>query len=104
MRFFILFIFLFSVFVDVEKVLRIMMSLILLLLLLLRTVVATESPIDGWIFKHVLENLASKSLGVQEIQVCITYFFLVFIFVARKIPEFIVFLFVFDLETPVDMW
>ena len=41
-----------------------------LLLLLLRSVVATESPIDGGIFKKILENFASKSLGVQEIQVC----------------------------------
>ena len=46
------------------------MSLLLLLLLLLRGVVAAEGPIDGEIFKKVLEDLASESLGVQEIQVC----------------------------------
>ena len=51
-----------------------MKSLILLLLLLLRSVVATDGPINGGIFKQALENLASESLGVQEIQVCKTSF------------------------------
>ena len=81
-----------------------MLSFLPLLILLLRSVVATKGPVDGEIFKQALEDLASETLGVQEIQVCITSFFLVFIFVARKIPDFIVFLFVFDLKTPLDMW
>ena len=47
-----------------------MLSLLPLLLLLLRSVVALEGSIDGLIFKQALENLASETLGVKEIQVC----------------------------------
>ena len=46
-----------------------MLSLLPLLLLLVRSVVASEGPIDGEIFLQALQNLASESLGVQEIQV-----------------------------------
>ena len=51
-----------------------MWSLLVLLFLLLRSVVATDGPIDGGIFKQALEDLASESLGIQEIQVCKGYF------------------------------
>ena len=46
-----------------------------LLLLLLRGVVTSDGPIDGGIFLQALEDLASKSLGVEEIQVCQGYFY-----------------------------
>ena len=47
-----------------------MLSLLMLLIMLLRSAVASEGLIDGGIFKQALEDLASESLGVQEIQVC----------------------------------
>ena len=46
-----------------------MLLLLPLMLLLLRSVVASEVPIDEGVFKQVLD-LALESLGVQEIQVC----------------------------------
>ena len=45
-----------------------------LLWLLLRNVVASDSLIDGRIFERALEDLASKSLRMYEIQVCKDYF------------------------------
>ena len=53
-----------------------MLSLLPLLLLLLNSAVASDGPIDGGIFLEALEDLASKSLGVQEIQVCQDFFFI----------------------------
>ena len=46
------------------------MSLLPLLFLLLQSVAATEVIIDGQDFEKALKDLASESLGVEEIQVC----------------------------------
>ena len=47
-----------------------MLSLLPLLFLVLRSVTATEDFIEGKDFEKALEDLASESLGVEEIQVC----------------------------------
>ena len=47
-----------------------MMSSLPLLFLLLQSVATTDVIIDGQDFEKALKDLASESLGVEEIQVC----------------------------------
>ena len=60
------FTFFFVTFLDMKTVLG---TMLLLLLPMLQSVVAFNDSINADIFLQVLEDLASESLGVEEIQV-----------------------------------